>query len=70
MCVGTGLETSQQALELASRYDDVYATVGLHPHDATDLDASWAGLAALAGADRCVAIGEAGFDLHYEHSPP
>ena len=69
VCVGTGLETSTQALELAARYDDVYATVGLHPHDASDLDAAWAGLAALAGAERCVAIGEAGFDLHYEHSP-
>src|SRR5204863_4188758 len=47
----------------------VYATVGLHPHDAKDLDDAFDGLAALAGADRCVAIGEAGFDLHYEHSP-
>jgi TatD DNase family protein len=69
VCVGTGLETSRQALDLASRYDDVYATVGLHPHDAKELAGAWDGLAALAGADRCVAIGEAGFDLHYEHSP-
>jgi TatD DNase family protein len=69
VCVGTGLETSRQALELASRYDDVYATVGLHPHDASQLDAEWAALAELARAERCVAIGEAGFDLFYEHSP-
>ncbi|HTK17549.1 MAG TPA: TatD family hydrolase, partial [Acidimicrobiia bacterium] len=69
VCVGTGLETSRQAIELATRYDDVYATVGLHPHDAKDLDDAWDGLTALADADRCVAIGEAGFDLHYEHSP-
>jgi TatD DNase family protein len=69
VCVGTGLETSRQALELASRYSDVYATVGLHPHDASRLDAEWDALAALADRERCVAIGEAGFDLHYEHSP-
>ena len=69
VCVDTGLETSNQALELASRYDDVYATVGLHPHDAKDLESAWTRLAALALADRCVAIGEAGFDLYYEHSP-
>lgn len=69
VCVGTGLETSTQAVDLASRYDDVYATVGLHPHDAKDLDTEWNGLAALAHAERCVAIGEAGFDLYYEHSP-
>ena len=69
VCVGTGLETSRQALDLASRYDDVYATVGLHPHDASQLDEEWDALAALADGARCVAIGEAGFDLHYEHSP-
>jgi len=69
VCVGTGLDTSQQAIDLAAQYDDVYATVGLHPHDASQLYAEWDGLVALADAERCVAIGEAGFDLHYEHSP-
>jgi TatD DNase family protein len=69
VCVGTGLETSAQAVDLAAKYDDVYATVGLHPHDAKDIEAEWSGLEALASAERCVAVGEAGFDLHYEHSP-
>ena len=69
VCVGTGLETSRQALDLAAGYPDVYATVGLHPHDASQLDAEWEALVALADAERCVAIGEAGFDLHYERSP-
>ena len=69
VCVGTGLETSQQAVDLAARYNDVYATVGLHPHDATNLAAEWDGIVAMAGADRVVAIGEAGYDLHYTHSP-
>jgi TatD DNase family protein len=69
VCVGTGLATSQQAVDLSARYDDVYATVGLHPHDASQLADEWDGLVALADVERCVAIGEAGFDLHYEHSP-
>src|SRR5258706_9295848 len=69
VCVGTGLETSSQAVDLAAHYDDVYATVGLHPHDASNLDAEWEGIAAMAGDERVVAIGEAGFDLHYTHSP-
>jgi len=69
VCVGTGLETSRQAVDLATQYDDVYATVGLHPHDASNLDAEWDGIAVLAGDERVVAIGEAGFDLHYTHSP-
>jgi len=69
VCVGTGLETSRQALDLAAGYPDVYATVGLHPHDASQLDVEWDALVPLASEARCVAIGEAGFDLHYEHSP-
>ena len=39
MCVGTDLETSQAALTLADRHPDVYAAVGLHPHDASKLGA-------------------------------
>ena len=69
VCVGTGLETSRQAVDLAAKYDDVYATVGLHPHDATNLDMEWDGIAGMASGEQVVAIGEAGFDLHYTHSP-
>jgi TatD DNase family protein len=69
VCVGTDLTTSEQALALAARRSDVRATVGLHPHDATELAHDWDRLSALARTDACVAIGEAGFDLYYEHSP-
>jgi TatD DNase family protein len=69
VCVGTDLETSQQALLLADRHREVYAAVGLHPHDASKLAAEWGYLEPLAVSDGCVAIGEAGFDLYYEHSP-
>ncbi len=69
ICVGTDLPTSHHALELAQRHPDVWATVGLHPHDASRLAAEWGQLEALTHADEVVAIGEAGFDLYYEHSP-
>jgi TatD DNase family protein len=70
VCVGTDLATSRAAVELATRHANVYATVGLHPHDASRLDDEWPELVALARTSpRVVAIGEAGFDLHYEHSP-
>src|SRR3954452_7694067 len=72
VCVGTDLATSRAAVEIASRHDDVYATVGLHPHEASRLQEEWDELDALArsGAGRkIVGIGEAGFDLYYEHSP-
>lgn len=69
VCVGTDLESSRAALAVAERHDDVHATVGLHPHDASRLETEWEELVELARDPRIVAIGEAGFDLHYLHSP-
>ena len=68
--VGTDLESSHAAIALAARHPDVWATVGLHPHDASHLDEQGDALEALATSDRVVAIGETGFDLHYRHSEP
>jgi TatD DNase family protein len=68
VCVGTDLETSRAAVALAARHEDVHATVGLHPHDASRLEAEWPELVALAADPHVVGIGEAGFDLHYNHS--
>ncbi|HEX5097817.1 MAG TPA: TatD family hydrolase [Acidimicrobiia bacterium] len=69
VCVGTDLPTSHAALELAARHHHVYGTVGLHPHDASKMAAEWGMLEALAATEECAGIGEAGFDLYYEHSP-
>ncbi len=64
--VGTTAETSAQAIESASQYADVWATVGLHPHDATNgLDA----IVPLISRPNVVAVGECGLDYHYDHSP-
>jgi TatD DNase family protein len=70
VCVGTDLESSRRAVELAERHPEVRATVGLHPHDASQLEAQWSALGALAREhlDVVAGIGEAGFDLFYEHS--
>ncbi|MFI5053064.1 MAG: TatD family hydrolase, partial [Acidimicrobiia bacterium] len=64
------LESSRRAVDLAERHPEVRATVGLHPHDAWRLDAQWDDLVRLAEArsELVVGIGEAGFDLYYEHS--
>ena len=66
ICVGTGAQTSREAVELASRHHDVWATVGLHPHDASE---GLTELAPLWDAARVVGVGECGLDYHYEHSP-
>jgi TatD DNase family protein len=64
--VGTTVETSRAAIELAGRLEGVWATAGVHPHDAegADLDA----VAALLDAPEVVAVGECGLDHHYDHS--
>ena len=71
ICIGTDLETSRHAVRLAARHPEVWATVGLHPHDASRLNAEWGDLVELAReSSRVVAVGECGFDLHYRHSEP
>lgn len=69
--VGTDLGDSRRALELAST-SGLAASVGIHPHEAKDAPADLAGaLDELLGNTngRAVAIGEAGLDYHYLHSP-
>ena len=70
VCIGTDLASSREAIRLAGEFPEVWATVGLHPHDASKLADEWDGLVELAGAERVVGIGEAGFDLYYRHSEP
>jgi TatD DNase family protein len=71
VCVGTDLASSRLAVALAATHADVYATVGLHPHDAARLPAEDAALHDLAAsAARVVGVGEAGFDLYYRHAEP
>ena len=69
VCVGTDLETSRACVDLASAHPDVAAVVGLHPHEAVHLPAMRADLEALVDHPVVVGVGEAGFDLYYEHSP-
>jgi TatD DNase family protein len=66
--VGTDVASSREAIALAERHADVFATVGLHPHDASRLHDEWDELRELATHPRVVAVGEAGFDYHYLHS--
>lgn len=64
------IETDRLTVEIATRHGNVYAAVGVHPHDAKDCDpARTAQLRELAHSPRVVAIGESGLDFHYMHSP-
>ncbi|MEG6617139.1 TatD family hydrolase [Peptococcaceae bacterium 1198_IL3148] len=67
---GNDLETSSTALALAKKYPFIYATVGVHPHDAKDVpDDYLRQLKNLAADQRVVAIGEIGLDYYYDLSP-
>jgi TatD DNase family protein len=86
VCVGTGPGTSGAALTIAAdnaagrhgaTAPELWATAGLHPHDAAEgtaailevLEASVDAGASIARGGRLVAVGECGLDYHYEHSP-
>ena len=68
--IGTDAETTRAALAVAEREADVWATAGVHPHDAGESDeAALAEVEALAGQPRVVAIGEIGLDFFRNLSP-
>ena len=67
--IGCGRQSSERALELADAHPEVYAAVGVHPHDSdgwTPDDARW--MADMARHPKVVAIGECGLDYHYDNS--
>jgi TatD DNase family protein len=66
--VGTDASWSAVAIEVAEAHDGVWATVGLHPHDASKGAASIEPLLAGHGP-KVVAVGECGLDYHYDYSP-
>jgi TatD DNase family protein len=64
--IGTDASESEAAVTLAAAHADVWATVGLHPHDAKlGVDT----ILPFLDAPKVVAVGECGLDYHYDHSP-
>jgi TatD DNase family protein len=72
MAIGTGEGPPdlEAAIRLADRYPFIYATVGIHPHDASKAtDETFRRLRELARHPKVLAIGEIGLDYHYDFSP-
>lgn len=68
--IGCDLSTSYSAVQLATERTNVYATVGVHPHEVKHVEPNWyAELRQLALHPKVVAFGEIGLDYHYDHSP-
>jgi|OM-RGC.v1.009995208 TatD DNase family protein len=67
--VGSNLLTSKQSIELAHNYDFIYASVGIHPHDAQREFDKVEEIERLALQEKVVAIGEIGLDYYYDDPP-
>ncbi len=68
--IGCSLEDSRNAVAVAEQHEGVWATVGVHPHDAKDWDDETAqSLRRMAELDQVVAIGEIGLDFYRNLSP-
>jgi len=67
--VGTDPQENAKAIELAERFENVHAAVAIHPHDAKNVTGGTIqDLRRLAQHEKVVAVGETGFDLHYDRS--
>ena len=72
LCVGCTLEDSEDAISFVADRPNLWATIGLHPHEAKRYDNNKTSLAhfqALAAQPKVVAVGETGLDYYYNHSP-
>lgn len=68
--VSSNPDDAEAALELARRYENVWATVGVHPHAVAEVGRdAISRVADIADDDRIVAIGETGLDYYYDNSP-
>ncbi len=68
--IGADLETSIASVDLANKYENIYATVGVHPHSASQVtNKVMERLKELSQNPKVVAIGEIGLDYYYDNSP-
>lgn len=68
--IGCDLSTSHAAVQLAASRPNVYATIGVHPHEVKRIEPNWyVEFRQLARQPKVVAFGEIGLDYHYDHSP-
>ena len=68
--VGCDIESSLRSIELAERYDFIYGTAGIHPHDVKKIDyQTYDQLKQLLTHPKIIALGEIGLDFYKNYSP-
>ena len=70
LAIGCDIPSSEEELELAERFDYIWAAVGIHPEYAADVPEGWESeLERLLNHDKAIALGEIGLDYHYPEPP-
>lgn len=68
--IGADIHSSKSAIKLAEKYDFIYASVGVHPHEAESMtDETLGEIKSMIKNKKVVAIGEIGLDYYYDNSP-
>jgi TatD DNase family protein len=65
ICIGTDYRTSKLAVAMANKYDNIYAVIGIHPHESNKQNQD---IESLIGSKKIVGVGEIGLDYFYMHS--
>jgi TatD DNase family protein len=71
ICIGTDLKTSKQSVDIAEKYNNIYAAVGIHPHDSKDVNKDYINELEILvkKSKKVIAIGEIGID-HFRNLSP
>lgn len=68
--IGIDIKTSRESVQLAEKYDMIYASAGIHPHDSGKVENSdWDDLTKLLRHPKVVALGEIGLDFYRDYAP-
>ena len=68
LCVGIDLKSAAEVIQVAERFTNVSASVGLHPSENVDIEPTAQDFIEFASHPKVIAIGETGLDYHYEHN--
>ncbi len=70
LTIGCDLESSENSIKVAEKYENIFAAVGVHPHDATEINAeALQQLKSMLAQPKVVALGEIGLDYYRDRSP-
>lgn len=67
ICIGTDIDDSMQAIKFADTHENIFATIGIHPHYASNSYSKFQDLLDIK-SNSIIAIGEIGLDYYYENS--